>query len=98
MLGVGWGENTQKKGRSGHEGVLVKHREEKEKEKKGNELLGASEIQSQIAMQKVEDGQVNVLSKNDNKCRRRGLGPVGYQFQLGPCSVVKKGNRIESRK
>jgi hypothetical protein len=52
-----------------------------------------SEIQSQIAMQKVEDGQVNVLSKNDNKCRRRGPGPVGYQFHLGPCSVVEKGNR-----
>lgn len=96
---LGWGENTQKKGRSGHEGVLIKHRGRKIKGKKGGWARSErSEIQSQIAMQKVEDGQVNVLSKNDNKCRRRGLGPVGYQFHLGPCSVVEKGNRICSRK
>lgn len=53
--------------------MLVKHRGRKRERNNGEWARSErSEIQSQIAMQKVEDGQVNVLSKNDNKCRGDG--------------------------
>lgn len=57
--------------------MLVKHRGRKREGNNGEWARSErSEIQSQIARQKVEDGQVNVLSKNDNKFRGgEGTGP-----------------------
>jgi hypothetical protein len=75
LVGVlGKGRKYTENGGSGHQGVLIKHRGRKGKGKKGEWARSErSEIQGQIAIQKVEDGQCKVLSKNDDKCRRRAL-------------------------
>lgn len=46
---------------------------------------------SQIAMQKVEDGQVNVLSKNDNKCRGTGPWPSRIPVPSGSMFGRREG-------